>query len=56
MNHIQLVVIQGSNGHLSPMTHKFKTPSAMSNAYEVKREKVQAVFSKVFKNRDFFFF
>lgn len=55
MSHIQLVVIQGSNSHLSPMTLMFKTPSAMSNAYEVKGEKVQAVFSKVFKNRDFLF-
>lgn len=56
MNQIQLVVIQGSNGHLNPMALMFKTASAMANAYEVKGEKVQAIFSKVFKNRLFFFF
>ena len=54
MNQIQLVVIQGSNGHLNPMALMFKRASAMANAYEVKGGKIQAIFSKVFKNRDFF--
>ena len=54
MNQIQLIVIQGSNGHLNPMALMFKRASAMANAYEVKGGKVQAIFGKVFKNRDSF--
>ena len=54
MNQIQLIVIQGSNGHLTPMALMFKRASAMANAYEVKGGKVQAIYGKVFKNRDSF--
>ena len=56
MSHIQLVVIQGSKGHLSPMTLMVKTHSAMSNAYEVKGKRFRQSLAKFLRIETFFFF
>ena len=51
MNQIHLV-IKGSDGHLNPKAFMSRADSTTSNAGEVKRKTVKAIFGKVSENGD----